>query len=194
MSYIILKLTTGNHEAFNDFADLKKRFLMPNKAHSHNLYYSFDVNDIHFTSLNSEVPYKFEHQKGYKEAFQDWLRNDLNITQKKWKIVYLHRPLYCSMPDDYHCISSSRYMRELLEEILYENKVDLVLAGHVHSYERLYPIFQGKADKESVEDNGKIYNNPKFPVHLVCGAGGNREGFEDCISLNYFFCFYKFAL
>jgi len=151
---------------------------MPSKEKSENLFYSYDINNAHFVAMNSEIPYEFDNE--YKLKFQDWLNKDLESTIKKWKIVYLHRPLYCSMPDDYHCISSSNYMREILEEILMKNKVDLVLAGHVHAYERLFPIYDGIVDKLSVNYDKSIYTNPKYPVHLVCGAGGNREGFENC--------------
>jgi len=151
---------------------------MPNKENSENLFYSYDINNIHFVAMNSEIPYKFNEQ--YKLDFQNWLNNDLKSTNKKWKIVYLHRPLYCSMPDDYHCISSSQDMRDILEVILMENKVDLVLAGHVHAYERLFPIYKEKIDSTSISQDKSIYNNPKYPVHIVCGAGGNREAYAKC--------------
>ncbi len=151
---------------------------MPNKDISDNLYYSYDINNAHFVAMNSEIPYRFDEE--YKLKFQSWLSNDLKSSTKKWKIVYLHRPLYCSMPNDYSCVSSSKYMRDILEEIIMENKVDIVLAGHVHAYERLYPIYDGKVDTESINNDKSIYNNPKYPVHLVCGSGGNREGFPKC--------------
>ena len=156
---------------------------MPNKDKTNNLYYSFDINNSHFVSLNSEIPYDFNEE--YKEEFQQWLINDLKQTQKRWKIVYLHRPLYCNMPNDYHCGSSSEKMIKLLENILMENKVDLILAGHVHSYERMYAIFDDKVDTECLRENNTLYYKPKYPVHLICGTGGNREGFENCKNLNF---------
>lgn len=151
---------------------------MPNKANSENLFYSYDINNAHFVAMNSEIPYQFDET--YKVNFQNWLRKDLLSSNKKWKIVYLHRPLYCSFDNDSHCITSAKYMRDILEQILMENKVDLVLAGHVHAYERLFPIYAGKVDKDSVSEDNNTYVNPKYPVHVVCGAGGNREGFADC--------------
>jgi acid phosphatase len=71
-------------------------------------------------------------------------------------------------------------MRDILEDIINKNKVDLVLAGHVHAYERLFPIFKNKIDYESLRNNDNTYFNPKYAVHLVCGAGGNKEGYENC--------------
>jgi len=71
-------------------------------------------------------------------------------------------------------------MRNLYEEIIYKAKVDFVLAGHVHAYERLYPIYNGTADMDSVNTNGTIYINPKYPTYVVCGTGGNVEGYYNC--------------
>lgn len=148
---------------------------MPNKKQTKNLYYSFDINNAHILSLNSEIPYDFD--SAYKSDFQDWLSKDLKSSNKRWKIVYLHRPLYCSMDSDYHCGSSADKMRELLEEILMEYKVDLILAGHVHAYQRLYPIYEGKIDFKSMNEDRSVYSNPKYPVHVVCGSAGSQQDF-----------------
>lgn len=32
-------------------------------------------------------------------------------------------------------------MREAMEEVLYDNGVDVVLNGHLHEYERTNPVF-----------------------------------------------------
>ena len=158
---------------------------MPNKKQTNNFYYSFDINNAHIVSLNSEIPYDFD--SSYKSDFQDWLSKDLKSSNKKWKIVYLHRPLYCSFESDYHCGSSAQKMRELLEEILMENKVDLILAGHVHTYERLYPVYDGKIDFKSMNKDRSVYTNPNYPVHVVCGAAGNHNELYGGK-----FCFYIF--
>merc|ERR1711957_107582 len=77
-----------------------------------------------------------------------------------------------------NCNSSAKDMRDLLEEILQKNKVDLILAGHVHAYERLFPIYNDMVDNESLRNNKNTYVNPKYPAHIVCGCGGNKEKFE----------------
>ncbi len=143
---------------------------MPNKKQTKNLYYSFDINNAHFVSINSEIPYDFD--SGYKLEFQEWLSRDLKNTDKRWKIVYLHRPLYCSFDSDYHCGSSAAKMRELVEEILLENHVDLILAGHIHNYERLYSVYDSKVDFKCMNKDRSVYSDPKYPVHVVCGSGG----------------------
>jgi len=176
-SAIPFQMVTGNHETHNNFEDLKKRFIMPNKEKGENLYYSYDVKNTHFVAVNSEIPYQKQFTPEYIVNFTKWLEDDLTKTTKRWKVIYLHRPLYCSMPDDYHCISSSQKMRDLYEEILHKTNVDLVIAGHVHAYERLFPIYNNIVDIASIQADENVYKNPKYPTHLVCGTGGNREDY-----------------
>ncbi len=54
-------------------------------------------------------------------------------------------------------------MRVEMEPLLYKAGVDLVMAGHVHAYER----------------NHRTYNyarDPNGPTYITIGDGGNREG------------------
>ena len=54
-------------------------------------------------------------------------------------------------------------MRRNLEPLLHRAGVDIVLNGHVHSYERTAPVFDREVE-------------PCGVVHLNLGDGGNREG------------------
>ncbi|MDZ5010461.1 hypothetical protein GNF77_16465, partial [Clostridium perfringens] len=55
-----------------------------------NSVYSFDYNDVHFAMLNTEMA---ESQEMFKPQVE-WLKRDMIATDKKWKIVVLHKPLY----------------------------------------------------------------------------------------------------
>lgn len=61
-----------------------------------------------------------------------WLERELAASDSRWKICYLHHPLY----------TSGRYgrsagaLRGALEPILVKGDVDVVLSGHEHFYER----------------------------------------------------------
>jgi len=166
-------MTPGNHEAYNDFEDVKKRFLMPNKHLTENLYYSYDIGNTHFISLNSEVSFmKFTEE--YISNYFNWIKKDLEESEKKWKIVAIHRPLYCSSNSS-HCKKSADVMKEFYEEIFYNGKVDLVLTGHLHAYERLSPIYKNEIDHECVNLDKSLYLNPRFPTYVICGTGGNHE-------------------
>lgn len=50
-----------------------------------------------------------------------------------------------------------------LEELFFNHSVDLVLAGHVHSFERTWPTYKNQT-------------HPCGPVYINIGDGGNREG------------------
>eukprot|EP00166_Cyanidium_caldarium_P006429 ctg_941.g368 len=54
-------------------------------------------------------------------------------------------------------------MREAMEPLLYKYGVDVLLAGHVHAYERTHPVYNNAT-------------NPCGTVHLDLGDAGNREG------------------
>jgi acid phosphatase type 7 len=179
-SKIPFMMNAGNHEYIkHDFEQYIKRFFMPNKNATENLYYSFDINDVHFVSVTSEFGLISYRTKEYYEQFKNWLTEDLKNTNKKWRIVYMHRPLYCSWSTKPRCSDEAHHLRDFFEDLFYEGKVDLILSGHLHNYERMFPIYKNQVDTESLSKDMNVYTNPKYPVHLVCGTGGNREGASD---------------
>lgn len=70
------------------------------------------------------------------------------------------------------------YLRAAWEQVFLRYEVDLYLAGHVHWYERLFPLgANGTIDAASVADGGATYyTNPGRSItHIVNGAAGNIE-------------------
>ncbi len=65
----------------------------------------------------------------------EWLDDTLASSTSQWKIVALHHPVYSSGRH-----GSTTRLHETLEPILTRHRVDLVLAGHDHHYERTVPI------------------------------------------------------
>ena len=55
-----------------------------------------------------------------------------------------------------------------LEEIFYKMSVDIVVQGHEHNYERLWPVYKSQVTNYS-------YINPSAPVQLISGAAGSQE-------------------
>ncbi len=51
-----------------------------------------------------------------------------------------HEPYYST--DGGHPLAA--YFQQNLEEVLYDNAVDLVVTGHVHAYERSFPVYKGQ--------------------------------------------------
>jgi hypothetical protein len=170
-------LSAGNHENKKNYEDYIKRFQMPLKKENKNMYFSFDINNAHFVSVTSDFGLDQGDMKPEDVTkFINWLKNDLEKSKAKWKIVYMHRPLYCSL-DKNRCTKEAESLRSFFEDIFYNNKVDLVIAGHLHNYERFYPVYKSQVDKSVVKDSE--YINPNYPVHVICGSAGNSEGQTD---------------
>jgi hypothetical protein len=100
------------------------------------MYYSYDVNDVHIVSLNSEVLFDDIFDQDYIDTLITWLKEDLQSNTKTWTLVYMHRPIYCSKVKGKDCNKDSEKLRVLLEDIFMNNHVDLVLTAHRHNYER----------------------------------------------------------
>eukprot|EP01083_Nonionella_stella_P267974 905575_1 len=121
-------------------------------------WYSFNYNSAHFIMLSSEHNYS-ANAPGY-----NWLVNDLkkvDRTETPWVIVNIHRSLYESeiFPGD-NIVGA--HLVQLLEPTLYEYKVDMVLAGHYHAYERTCALYNYECIGEK---KGGI-------THMTIGTGG----------------------
>jgi hypothetical protein len=90
-----------------------------------------------------------------------YLQTSIDRTRTPWVVVMMHVPFYNSNKQSHWM--EGELMRRALEPIFYEYGVDIVLAGHVHSYERTLPVFNN-----SVDNCG--------PVYINIGDGGNYEG------------------
>ncbi|KAE9202909.1 hypothetical protein PF005_g14399, partial [Phytophthora fragariae] len=64
------------------------------------------------------------------------------------------------------------------EDLLIKYKVDVVLTGHQHYYERQTPIRNSTAVLDGVSSDFKTYDNPQAPVYILSGACGTVEGLD----------------
>jgi|GEM_PF-6497652 len=69
-------------------------------------------------------------------AMATWLENDLAANTQEWIIAYWHHPPYSKGSHDSDIRQRLADMRRNFLPILEAHSVDLVLAGHSHSYER----------------------------------------------------------
>ncbi len=131
-------------------------------------YYTFRYGAAEFFMLNTNA--SAELVKGGKQY--EWLKQQLAASQAKWKFVAHHHCPVSSDENDFGDTwkgATSTNGDPKFDDLkaLYENaQVDIVFFGHVHSYERTYPLKDGIVDAE----NGVIYLKSG-------GAGGNLEDF-----------------
>ena len=123
-------------------------------------YYSFDYGNIHFVSLDS-----YETNRSPTGAMANWLRNDLAATTQEWVIAFWHHPAYSKGSHDSDEPGRMTQMRENFLPILEDHGVDLVLAGHSHSYERSR-LIDGHYGPSSTFDSS----------HVVDGGNGRPNG------------------
>ncbi|KFM27138.1 Purple acid phosphatase 15 [Auxenochlorella protothecoides] len=155
--------TVGNHEMEpqsngRKFVSYNARYPSNYEASgsSNALWYSVNVGPAHIAFITSYADYDQDSAQ-YK-----WLAADLanvNRTETPWLIVGFHAPWYTSYRSHYQ---EANCQRLAMEPLLFENGVDLVLNGHVHAYERTFPVYN-----YTLNDCG--------PVHLTLGDGGNIE-------------------
>jgi len=124
-----------------------------------NSFYSFEAASAHVIYLN---PYSTSNETSVQ---YQWLKQDLlsvDRTVTPWVIVVMHCPWYNSNQAHY-AEKQAVLMRDSMEHLFLDNHVNIVFAGHVHAYERSFPIYQN-----ITAANGVVY--------VTIGDGGNREG------------------
>ncbi|KUF82466.1 Acid phosphatase [Phytophthora nicotianae] len=208
MSSVPYMVLVGNHEAgchspacgesaermsmLKNYTAYNSRFHMPSEevGGAMNMWYSFEHGPIHFTSISSETDYVGEPSSAWSSKighFGDqlaWVEADLkkadeNRANVPWVIVGMHRPLY----DVSGCpggipTEQNAFIQAAFENLLIKYKVDVVLMGHQHYYERQMPIRNSTAVVDGVSSDFKRCNNPKAPVYILTGACGTVEGLD----------------
>lgn len=166
-------VAAGNHEVehpcqaeVSPFVAYQVRFRMPydrsDRLQRRNMYYAFRTGLSHFITLSPYVATDTASLQ-YQWLEQELDRVDRSVTP--WIVVIMHGPWYNS--NTAHQGHEPQHdMKKAMEELLFTHHVDLVLAGHVHAYERSHPVY-----KEQVRPDGITY--------VVVGDGGNREGLAD---------------
>ncbi len=144
--------TLGNHEVDHQEAiEYYKTFSTPASdgtfTHNGEVYsrghYSFDYGNVHFVSINSEAESSEDPDPTPIEEIAEWLKQDIHnariYNNAKWVIVYCHHPIYTSGRHE-ESEPDSKTVRDHILPVIDSLKVDLVLTGHNHHYERSYLV------------------------------------------------------
>lgn len=150
IDHVPLVYAHGNHEV--NSVVYYSQFAMPGNEE----YFSFDYGPVHVTALN-DTPLDVATIANEQSAF---LKTDLAAAATRpWKLAMFHKPFYTSSsihPED------GKPGRDAWAPIIDQYKVDLVLNGHVHDYERSQPMRGGAV--QSTPADGTIY--------LIAGGSG----------------------
>lgn len=130
----------GNHE--EDGTNYLAYFHLPGNE----LWYSFDVGPVHILALD------FQYQSSTSEQFR-FAEQDLAKSRAPWKLVVLHTPVF-NIGGHASDWGQTNYL-----PLFHRTKVDLVLSGHSHLYERFRPLAPRSEKKWAI-------------THVTTGGGG----------------------
>jgi len=154
---------TGNHDYFKGvIRRLERRFplvfsyFLDSKVDD-NMVYTLNYGDAQLFVLDSNR--EFFHL--WKQ--RQWLEEQLQRSEVKWKILVLHHPLYSIKGSNNNLIQ-----RWMFDDLVRQYGVDLVLQGHEHAYARWI---------------GGNYKNgaPAVPVYTIshCSPKNYRINFDE---------------
>lgn len=147
----------GNHDGLGVWDWFNNMFNLDTSESVQNLNgvnYSFDYGNAHFAVLNTN------DLLSVSLAQLQWLKNDMNGTDKDWKIVLMHKSPYTLGKDGKW--PDALYLQSSLTKVLDSCGVDLVMSGHDHQYLRTKKIKSNK-----LNDNGTVY--------VLAGTAGTKR-------------------
>ena len=165
----ITKINFGNHE---DSDNLINAYL--NHFGLSKQFYSYDIHNVHVLTMSTEEKFETDSEQ-YSFVVND-LRNAANNPDIKWILVNMHYPFYASPNTckESDCAGNEEY-RDIYNPLFDKYGVDLVLQGHVHNYQRSYPLNfnQESSSKPLVTSTSKTdYQNPNGVIFAIVGTGG----------------------
>lgn len=201
----------GNHDYYSSAQNSRigayyQNFTLPTNGEIGGLasgteaYYSYNYANIHFISLDS---YGTETANSYRlydtlnnNPQIQWLKADLVTNTQKWTILYWHHPPYTMGSHNSDTEGELALIREKTIKLLDNYKVDLILCGHSHDYERtrlikghygLETTFNATHNKstssgkyDGTPDSCPYVKNSTLPnngiVYVVAGSAGQVSG------------------
>jgi len=131
----------GNHEADGN------KYVFYMSLPGQQRWYSYDLGPVHVLALD----FHYEKETDAQFAFA---KQDLMTSKAPWKIVYLHYPVFNVRGH------ATGWGHGAFLPLFHRAKVDLVVTGHSHIYERFYPV---------AGENGP----ETWPItHITTGGGG----------------------
>jgi hypothetical protein len=142
--------------------------------------FSFEAGDVHWTVLDANLGVDWTDP-----TLRAWVEHDLASARPgAWRLVAFHQPGFNSAYAHFH----EQQMR-LLADVFERGNVAIAFGGHVHNYQRTYPLtFRARPqpDGKMQATNGHIDGDwtldrdydgatrtaPRGVIYVITGAGG----------------------
>jgi hypothetical protein len=175
----LLKGSEANRRAFTEAAGA---------AYPRTTNFSFDYGNTHWTILDANAYVDWTDAR-----LKQWVARDLAAAQgARWRFVAFHHPAFNSAREHFE----QQQMR-LLAPVFEAGNVDLVFSGHVHNYQRSFPLrfvpdrqgtlLIGGRDGKTIRGrvvngrwtldkkfDGQTDTTPEGVIYVVTGAGGQH--------------------
>jgi hypothetical protein len=96
-----------------------------------------------------------------------WLEQELSRVNREvtpWLVIAMHTQFYTTFKG-HDQESQTIVMKDSMEVLFAQYRVNFVVSGHDHAYMRSKSVFHGVVDESSLA-----------PVYIIVGEGGNKEG------------------
>jgi len=174
-------VVAGNHENYDVSWLFNYRLMMPDYS---------EIYRNNFYTVNN-YDYVIYLVPGSMNAVLDYVKKELEKSQNDssiaWRVVVSHRPIYCGeFPQRRDCTDNFYYFKAF-EDLYRRYKVNLLLGGHEHFYERLRVLddmFTLRNVQTTIEDGAKVYTELVDPLTIIGGCAGNVESISNQMQLS----------
>jgi hypothetical protein len=172
----ITKITIGNHED-----DLNEGLNQYRSAFglSDDTFYAFTYSNARVIVMDSDNRCFTSNceQYGFVLGQLQQASQNSNID---WIIVYIHKQFYtspntCGSSSCSNTASDTTNLRNTYQKYFDQYGVDIVLNGHLHNYQRTFPLKYDSASPSSpiiTSTSSYDYNDPTGQVYVTVGTGG----------------------
>ena len=167
-----MRITIGNHEDDSNegFSQYMSAFGLSNTV------YAFTFGNVRFIVMDSDRN-SFSSGSSQHSFVESQLQSASQNSAIKFIIVYLHKLMYTS-PNTASTDTDSNEatnLRNTYHPLFDQYGVDVVLMGHVHNYQRTFPIKYDPASPSSPTRTSTAlmeYNDPVGQIFAIVGTGG----------------------
>jgi Calcineurin-like phosphoesterase len=96
--------------------------------------------------MSTEHPYSVGTPQ-YEFLQKDLAKAAANREERPWIFLVGHRPMYCSDKSEYNSHNgdpTTDNLQAQMEPLLHQYAVDGMFTGHMHMYERVFPVYQNQ--------------------------------------------------